>query len=109
MYTASFIININPTSFQKLTPANQAALLKASGEAGSTLFGKAWDAADAVARQDAIKLKHTITTLAPAEVERWREKLQFVTDEWLKKAKDRGHDGQKLLDDFKAMVKGSSS
>jgi TRAP-type C4-dicarboxylate transport system substrate-binding protein len=109
MYTASFIININPNAFQKLTPANQAALMKASGEAGSTLFGKAWDAADTAARAEAVKLKHTITTLAPAEVGRWREKLQFVTDEWLKKAKDRGHDGQKLLDDFKAMVRASSS
>ena len=109
MYTASFLININPRSFEKLTPANQAALMKASGEAGSALFGKAWDAADEAARADAKKMNHTITTLAPAEVERWREKLQFVTEEWLKKAKARGLDGEKLLDDFKALVKASSS
>lgn len=109
MYTATFIININPKSFDRLSPANQAALMKASGEAGSALFGKAWDAADEAARAEAKKLNHTITTLAPAELERWRPKLQFVTDEWLKKAKERGYDGQKLLDDFKAMVKDSSS
>ena len=109
MYTATFIININPKSFDKLTAGNKAALMKASGEAGSALFGKAWDAADARAKADAQKLGHTITTLAPAELDRWRPKLQFVTDEWLKKAKAKGHDGQKLLDDFKAMVKASSS
>ena len=109
MYTASFIININPKSFERLSPANQAALMKASGEAGSTLFGKAWDAADEAARAEAKKLNHTITTLAPAELDRWRPKLEFVTEEWLKKAKERGYDGQKLLDDFKAMVKARSS
>lgn len=109
MYTASFIININPKAFDNLSAGNKAALMKASGEAGSALFGKAWDAADVNAKEEAKKLGHTITTLAPAELERWRPKLQFVTDEWLKKAKERGHDGQKLLDDFKAMVKGTSS
>jgi TRAP-type C4-dicarboxylate transport system substrate-binding protein len=109
MYTAAFMIVINPKSFERLTPANQAALMKASGVAGSTLFGKAWDAADAAAKAEAVKLKHTINTLAPAELDRWREKLKFVTDEWLKKAKDRGLDGQMLLDDFKATVKAQQS
>jgi hypothetical protein len=83
--------------------------MKASGEAGSLLFGKAWDAGDTRARDEAKKLGQTITTLAPDELERWRSKLQFVTDEWLKKAKDRGYDGKMLLEDFKAMVKSSSS
>jgi TRAP-type C4-dicarboxylate transport system substrate-binding protein len=109
MYTATFIININPKSFDNLTASNKAALMKASGEAGSRLFGKAWDAGDTHARDAAKKLGQTITTLAPAELERWRSRLQFVTDDWLKKAKDRGYDGQKLLDDFKAMVKAASS
>jgi TRAP-type C4-dicarboxylate transport system substrate-binding protein len=109
MYTATFIININPKAFDNLTASNKAALMKASGEAGSALFGKAWDAGDARARDEAKKLGQTINTLAPAELARWRPKLQFVTDEWLKKAKERGYDGQKLLDDFKAMVKAASS
>ena len=109
MYTATFIININPKSFDKLTDSNKAALMKASGEAGSTLFGKAWDAGDTRARDAAKKLNQSITTLSAAELERWRPKLQFVTDDWLKKAKAKGYDGQKLLDDFKAMVKAASS
>jgi TRAP-type C4-dicarboxylate transport system substrate-binding protein len=109
MYTATFFININPKSFDKLTASNKAALMKASGEAGSLLFGKAWDAADQRGREEAKKLGHTITTLSASELERWRPKLQFVTDEWLAKAKAHGYDGQKLLDDFKAMVKASQS
>ena len=109
MYTASFIININPRSFDKLSDSNKAALMKASGEAGSRLFGKAWDDADARARAEAKKQGHEISVLSDQELPRWKEKLQFVTDEWLKQAKGKGYDGQKLLDDFKARVKKHSS
>jgi len=109
MYVATFVIIINPNSFKKLTPANQAALMKASGEVGSTFFGKRWDEADNRAREHAKKLGHTIQTLAPAELARWRPKLQFVEDAWLKQAKEKGYDGKKLLEDFKAIIKAASS
>ena len=42
----AFVIIANTKAFDNLTPANKAALMKASGEAGAALFGKAWDAAD---------------------------------------------------------------
>jgi TRAP-type C4-dicarboxylate transport system substrate-binding protein len=109
MYVATFVIIINPGSFDKLTAANKAALLKVSGEVGSAFFGKRWDEADDAARQHAKKLGHDISTLAPAELERWRPKLQFVEDEWLKKASGKGYDGKKLLEDLKATIKASSS
>ncbi|MEX2127664.1 MAG: TRAP transporter substrate-binding protein, partial [Xanthobacteraceae bacterium] len=109
MYTATFVIVANKEAFAKLTPSNQAALMKVSGEAGSAFFGKAWDAADTAGREGAKKRGNTIQTLAPAELERWKPMLKFVRDEWLKKAKDAGLDGQKLLQDFEATVKASSS
>lgn len=109
MYTAAFFININPKSFDKLTDSNKAALMKASGEAGSRFFGKAWDDADAKARAEAKKLGHSITTLSGEELARWREKLQFVTDDWVKQANEKGYDGKKLLDEFKGTVKDASS
>jgi TRAP-type C4-dicarboxylate transport system substrate-binding protein len=108
LYTATFVIVVNKDSFAKLSPANQAALMKASGEAGSALFGKAWDAADAVGRDGAKKRGNTIQTLAPAELERWRPMLKFVRDEWLKKAKDKSLDGEALLKDLEAVIKASS-
>jgi TRAP-type C4-dicarboxylate transport system substrate-binding protein len=108
LYTATFVIVMNKDAFAKLTPANQAAIIKASGEAGSALFGKAWDAADARAREGAKKRGNTIQTLAPAELERWRPMLKFVRDDWLKKAKGRGLDGEMLLKDLEATIKASS-
>ncbi|HLC08140.1 MAG TPA: hypothetical protein VJK06_02535, partial [Methyloceanibacter sp.] len=69
----------------------------------------AWDAADRASREDAQQRGNVIQTIAPQELERWKPLLQFVTDEWLKKAKDKGYDGQKMLDDIKAMIKAASS
>jgi TRAP-type C4-dicarboxylate transport system substrate-binding protein len=109
MYTATFIININPKSFDRLNDANKAALMKVSAEFGSRMFGQAWDKADEVARDNAKKRGNQIITLSPAELARWKPLLQFVEDEWLKQAKDRGHDGPKLLEDLRAMIKASSS
>jgi TRAP-type C4-dicarboxylate transport system substrate-binding protein len=79
------------------------------GEAGSALYGKAWDAADEQGRNDAKQRGNAIETIAPAEFDHWRPMLQFVTDEWLKKAQVKGLDGQKMLDDLKVMIKAASS
>ncbi|HEY4774067.1 MAG TPA: hypothetical protein VIH40_04535, partial [Xanthobacteraceae bacterium] len=109
LYAATFVIIANTKAVDNLTPSNKAALMKASGEAGSILYGKAWDAADRASREDAQQRGNVIQTIAPQELERWKPLLQFVTDEWLKKAKDKGYDGQKMLDDIKAMIKAASS
>ena len=50
--------------------------MKASGEAGSALIGKAWQAADERGRDDAKEKGQAIETLAPAELEQWRPLLQ---------------------------------
>jgi TRAP-type transport system periplasmic protein len=109
LLTSSFVIVGNTKAIDSLTPSNKAALLKASGEAGSALYGKAWDAADEQGRNDAKQHGNVIETIAPAELDRWRPMLQFVTDEWLKKAQAKGLDGQKMLDDLKEMIKAASS
>ena len=109
LLAASFVIVGNTNAIDKLTPDNKAALMKASGEVGSALYGKAWDAADERGRADARQRGNAIETIAPAELERWRPMLQFVTDEWLKKAQAKGLDGRKMLDDLKSMIKASSS
>jgi len=109
LLTSAFMIVGNTKAIDALSPSNKAALMKASGEAGSAMFGKYWDAANEKGRADAKARGHTIETVAPAELDKWRPLLQGATDEWLKKAKAKGEDGQKLLDDFKAMVKAASS
>jgi len=105
----SFVIVANQKAFDNLTPENKAALMKAGGEAGSALIGKAWQAADEHGRSDAKEKGQVIETLGPAEFQRWQSLLQAVTEEWIKKADQKGYDGGKLLDDLQAMIKAASS
>ena len=109
LLASAFMIVGNTKAINNLTPANKAALMKASGEVGSALYGKYWDAADDRGRSDAKQRGNTIETIAPAELDKWRPMLQFVTDDWLKKAQAKGLDGPKTLDDLKAMIKAASS
>jgi len=104
----SFVIVASRKAFDNLTPENRAALMKASGETGAALIGKAWLAADERGRDDAKQKNQTIETLAPAEFEKWRPLLKPVTDDWLKKVEQKGQDGRKLLDDLGAMIKASA-
>jgi TRAP-type C4-dicarboxylate transport system substrate-binding protein len=100
----AFVIVANQKAFDILTPENKAALLKASGEAGSALIGKAWQAADEYGRNDAKGRAQPIETLTPAEFERWKSLLQVVSEDWVKKVEQKGYDGRKLLDDLQAMI-----
>src|SRR5947207_8931289 len=100
----AFVIVANNKAFDNLTPANKAALMKAGGEAGAALIGKAWQAADEKGRGDAKTRGQVIETLAPAELERWRKLLQTATDEWIAKAEKKGLDGRKLLEDLQATI-----
>jgi len=104
----SFVIVASRKAFDNLTPENKAALMKASGETGAALIGKAWLAADERGRDDAKQKNQAIETLAPAEFEKWKPLLKPVTDDWIKKVEQKGQDGRKLLDDLEAMIKSSA-
>jgi TRAP-type C4-dicarboxylate transport system substrate-binding protein len=105
----AFVIIANSKAFDNLTPENKAALMKAGGEAGAALIGKAWQAADEKGRADAKAKGQVIETLGPAELEQWRKLLQTVTDDWIAKADKKGLNGRKLLDDLQATIKASTS
>jgi TRAP-type C4-dicarboxylate transport system substrate-binding protein len=105
----AFVIIANSKAFDNLTPENKAALMKAGGEAGAALIGKAWQAADEKGRGDAKAKGQVIETLGPAELEQWRKLLQAVTDDWIAKADKKGLNGRKLLDDLQATIKASTS
>jgi TRAP-type C4-dicarboxylate transport system substrate-binding protein len=105
LYASAFMIVGNKKAIDNLTPSNKAALLKMSGAVGSKLYGKAWDAADERGRAQAVQRGSKIETIKPEELNRWRPLLQFVTDDWVKKAKERGLDGQKMYEDLQAMIK----
>lgn len=110
MYASSFGFNINPKAWDGLTRANKDALMKAGGHDGSRLVSATWDAADKVARDDALKRKdNVIQTIAASEMPKLRKKLDVVRQNWIDLVNKKGLDGQKLYDDFLAKVRANSS
>ena len=105
LYTGTFFYPINNKTYDGLSASNRAALLRASGVVGAKLLGEHWDAADKVARDDAIKLGQKIHTLSDKEKTRWEPLLDFVRKDWVDMANKKGLDGNALVEDFKAMVK----
>lgn len=100
LYADVHSIIMNPAAFEKLAPADQAILLKLSGEHIARLGGRTWGAADTSALE---KLKAQNANLHVADagfVAATRERLAPLTDEWLGVAKAAGVDGPKVLQDF---------
>ncbi len=101
LYATPFALVMNTEKFDGLSPEHQAILRQYGGLAGAKFIGKRWDDADTKGRSEAEANGNTIQTLSPEEVERWRTKISFMTDEWIAKADAEGWDGAALLADLK--------
>jgi TRAP-type C4-dicarboxylate transport system substrate-binding protein len=74
------------------------------GMAAAKQFGEQWTADDAPAIAHAKKLGHEIIDIAPAERERWKQKAEPVVKAWVADMTKKGHPGQQLVDDARALV-----
>jgi TRAP-type C4-dicarboxylate transport system substrate-binding protein len=104
LYTATFILAMNKAKYESLPADLKEVIDKNSGLAAATMAGKVWDE-QAVVVSEMVKTRgNTIITLSEEEKARWREATEPVVQNWLKTIKDRGYDGQKLLDEARAMI-----
>ena len=105
LYATPFALVMNKAKFESLTPAHQAVLNKVGGLAGAKFIGKRWDEADDKGRGVARKNGNTIQTIDAAELARWKKKIDFMDDDWIKKVNAEGWDGKALLADLRAHMK----
>ena len=105
LYTATFVLAMNKAKYEGLPDDLKKIIDANSGQAAATAAGKVWDEqADVVSAM--VKARgNTIMVLAEDEKERWRKATDPVIESWLKTVKDRGLDGQKLLDAARAAIK----
>lgn len=109
LYTTPFMVAMNKKRFDGLPARARQALLTAGGARGARLIGERWDAADKVGRQDAINAGNKIQTISPAQSKAWGKRISLISDNWIKKANEKGYNGQKLLQELRAMMGGKSS
>ncbi|HUT49791.1 MAG TPA: TRAP transporter substrate-binding protein [Alphaproteobacteria bacterium] len=105
LYTSAFFVIMNKKRWNGLSAKNKAVLDKLGGLSASRLFGKRWDTADIAGKALAIKAGNKIRKISPAELARWRGKVQPLYDEWVAKADKAGLDGKALLADLQLIMK----
>ena len=105
LYTASFVIGMNHEKYNSLPADLKKVMDDNSGQALATAAGKMWDEQAIVVEEMVRKRGNTITKLSTDEAGRWAKATQPVVDTWLKQAKEKGLDSEKLLADAKALIK----
>ena len=104
LYTSVFILAMNRPRYEQLAPDLRKVIDANSGEAAATMAGQVWDKTGEEVAEMVKKRGNTVTTISEDEKKRWQEATKPVIDSWLKGAKERGIDGQKLLDAARAAL-----
>jgi TRAP-type transport system periplasmic protein len=103
-YTATFVLAMNRPRYEALPADLKAAIDKNSGQIAATMAGAMWDEQALIVSDAVRKRGNTIITLSEDEKARWRKTTEPVVEAWVKQVKERGIDGGKLLDSFRALV-----
>jgi TRAP-type C4-dicarboxylate transport system substrate-binding protein len=96
---------MNEAKFNSLSPADQQAIMRLSGERFARLAGQSFDDSDRKAVVMLNENKAEVTTAAPKFVEEIRQVTQPVIDRWIKQASEKGIDGQAALAMMRAEAK----
>ncbi len=103
--TSAFVFAMNPAKYESLPPDLKKVIDANSGVEASAWAGKVWDACTDPARDTAVARKNTFYTVPAAEVANWQKASEPVFADWIKEVAVRGHDGNKLISEAKALMK----
>jgi TRAP-type transport system periplasmic protein len=104
LYNTSFLMMMNEAKFKALSPADQAAIDRLSGESFARLVGKAWDVADR-SGNEAIKAAGVqMQTASPAFISEIKSRIDPIEQAWYGEIKGKGLDGAALMKEFRAEI-----
>lgn len=104
LYTLTFVLVMNKDKFAMLPADLQALVDEHSGLKFSVFAGNTQQAADAPARDIAVKLGNSILELDADQSAVWADAAEPVYGAWLTEMEDRGLDGQAMIDQAKALM-----
>lgn len=104
LYTATFVFAMNRDSYDNLPDDLKQVIDANSGIETAAWAGRVMDAGDVAGRGKAAADGNNIVTLDAAETARWAVAASSVVSDWVAEMKDRGIDGQALVDEAKALV-----
>lgn len=104
LYTATFIFAMNKEAYEALPDDLKAVIDANSGAEFSAFAGGQMQADDAAAREAALDMGNTITTLTPEQVEEWRVASAPTIDAWIAEMDAKGLDGKALVEEARALI-----
>lgn len=104
LYAASFVLAMNKAKYDALPADLKKVIDDLSGLAFATRAGKMWDDAGAEVEKLVRARGNTISTFPEADTQKWREACKPVHEAWVKAMKDKGLDGQKMIDRARELI-----
>jgi TRAP-type C4-dicarboxylate transport system substrate-binding protein len=104
LYTAVFVLAMNPAKYDSLPADLKAVIDKNSGAVLSQAAGHSWDASQAAARKHAVDRGNIFYTVPPAEVDRWIAASRPLYDDWVADMDRRGMPGKQMLGEAQALL-----
>ena len=105
MYLGSFGVFLNPDFMASLSPADQEAIMRVSGEKLSRLAGASWAANDTEGEADAKASGNQIVDTGDALNAEFAELVKGMDEQWVKAANGRGIDAAAALEEFRAVAR----
>lgn len=102
--TTTFLLAMNRAKYDAL-PAELKAVIDAnSGPHAAALSGAMWEEQSLVVEELVRQRGHTVTQISAHDAARWKKAAEPAIQAWLRHAKEKGRNGEKLLADARAMV-----
>ncbi|MBL8386580.1 MAG: TRAP transporter substrate-binding protein [Burkholderiales bacterium] len=102
MFNTSFVLMMNEARFNALPAADQAAIMKVSGESFGRMAGRSFDSSDAKAVETMRAAGVEIRTADAAFVEQIRKATEPVVNAWIADAGKKGVDGKAAIEALRA-------
>ncbi len=104
LYTLTFVLAMNRAKFDGLPDDLKKAINDSSGEAFSVFAATTQAAADAPARKLAADNGNNIIKLDDAQIGEWETAAEPIYAAWVAEMKDKGIDGQALIDEARNLI-----
>ena len=105
LYNTSFAMVMNPATWSRIAPADQAAITRLSGEHAARLIGREWDTADRRGQATMDKLGINSSPSPKTFVDEVRQKTQPLEQKWVEAAQQRGlANASQVLQEFRAEI-----
>lgn len=101
LYTLSFALIMNEKTFNSMPKQDQDVITAWSGERWASRSGKVWDVEDDAGIEALKKAGVQLAMADPSLVAAIREKAKPIEEAWFKEAKQKGIDGEKMLNEFR--------